>query len=381
MRSVPCVDLCHSYIAGLVDHVRRLAPANPTTTCNPSPASSGATPQELAAGVPLPTDSAVPGLHRHFEHHFAYAAESYRYLGSESCLIKAPRLLAAPVDIPTEDDDDYQLSWKQSKAKGQELVDVYLEAVHPLYPVVDLSARYLSAAPPAKLTDTECFHLNMIYAIACHVMPSTVWKKHPEHQWNPSGRLSYQQGNAAKYRLFAASMLDEAMKYLEPATAEVSLDTLRAVLLLTIHSLFEPKNGNIGQQMALATRLAMTLESQYELQRLDPEDAQVMRNLHSTIFSIENEIASTLDRPPTFPEPVSTCLMLPHKTNGCRPGTLNSTEPDPPTICAHCTVSNTGFARVTMQPKNQSRSTCLRSMTRVFYSPVCAWPCIRPICS
>lgn len=312
-RVIPPVDSSRSYIAGLVDHVRRLAPSNPTVTGGPSPTSSRATPHELAAGVPLHAESTSADLQAHIEHHFAYASDSYRYLGSESCLIKSPRLLATPVGVPVEEDDDYNLSWKQSEAKAHELVAVYLEAVHPLYPVLDLSARYLSPTPPANLTDTERFHLNMIYAIGCHVMPSTVWKKHPEHQWNPSGRLTYQQGNSAKYRIFAASKMKEAMKYLEPATSEASLDTLRAVLLLTIHSLFEPRVGNIGQQVALATRLAMALEAQYESQQPDPKEVEAMRNLHSTLFSIENEIASTLDRPSTFPEPVSVCQALQHK--------------------------------------------------------------------
>src|SRR5207253_10129551 len=48
-----------------------------------------------------------------------------------------------------------------------------------------------------------------------------------------------------------------------------------------------------------ATRLALNLEKQ----DLGLEDTQMMHNMHSAIFSIENEIASALDRPATFPEP------------------------------------------------------------------------------
>jgi hypothetical protein len=95
------------------------------------------------------------------------------------------------------------------------------------------------------------------------------------------------------------------MEHLEAATVEPTIDTLRAVLLLAINSLFDPKTGNIGQQVALATRLAYNLEAQRELQELAPDEVDVLRNMHMTIFSIENEIASTLDRPATFPEPVS----------------------------------------------------------------------------
>jgi hypothetical protein len=95
------------------------------------------------------------------------------------------------------------------------------------------------------------------------------------------------------------------MEHLEAATVEPTIDTLRAVLLLAINSLFDPKTGNIGQQIALATRLAYNLEAQRELQELAADEVEVLRNMHMTIFSIENEIASALDRPATFPEPVS----------------------------------------------------------------------------
>jgi hypothetical protein len=290
-----------SYIAGLVDHVRRLTT---NATSGPSPSASGSTPQEAAGNAAVKTESVGSDSQHHYEHHFAYAGDSYRYLGSESCVVKSPRLLSAGVHIPAQEDDDWQLSWTHTSAKAHELVEIYLEVVHPLYPVLDLSARYLSPEPPSDLTDTERFHLNMIYAIACHIMPSTTWKKHPEHQWNPSGRLSYQHAHAAKYLLFAASKLADAMCFLEAATSESNIDTLRSMLLLVIHSLFDPKTGNIGQQLALATRLALTLDSQ-SVQHLESKAAELMRNMHSTIFSIENELASTLDRPATFPEPVS----------------------------------------------------------------------------
>ncbi|KAF2678148.1 hypothetical protein K458DRAFT_317698 [Lentithecium fluviatile CBS 122367] len=293
--------LPRSYIAGLVDHVRRL-----TARTDPSPAASGGPPQEPSGSAPVKAESVVSDANPHFDHHFAYAGDSYRYLGSESCLVKSPRLAAASEQIPFEDDDDdvWHLSFRQSRAKEYELIEVYLESIQPLYPILDLSARYLSQELPADLTDSERFHLNMVYAIACHVMPSVAHKKTPLHpNVNPSSQLSLQQKHAAKYQIIAASQHANAMEYLEAATSESSIDTLRSVLLLAIYSLFDPKNGNIGQQMALATRLALMLESQIDTQDLGSNDAETMRNMHSTIFSIENEIASTLDRPATFPEP------------------------------------------------------------------------------
>ncbi|PSN74611.1 hypothetical protein BS50DRAFT_19803 [Corynespora cassiicola Philippines] len=292
--------LPRSYIAELVDHVRRLS-----TRTQPSPAASGGTPQETVAPAPIKAESIVSEAPHQFEHHFAYAGESYRYLGAESCLLKSPRLQATSIQSPFEDDDDWQLVWSQTPAKNHELVEAYMQAVQPLYPILDSSLRFLSPELPSDLSDTELFSLNMMYSIACHVVPSTPRARNPRHLWNPSGRLSYHQGNALKYRSFAGTFYSRAMEYLEASTVDPTIETLRAVLLLAINSLFDPKSGNIGQQVALATRLALDLEAKLDLepQEMEPNDAKVLRNMHSTIFSLENEIASTLDRPATFPEP------------------------------------------------------------------------------
>ncbi|KAJ4369519.1 hypothetical protein N0V86_009354 [Didymella sp. IMI 355093] len=93
------------------------------------------------------------------------------------------------------------------------------------------------------------------------------------------------------------------MDHVEAATLEPTTDTLRAVLLMAINSLFDPKSGNIGQQIALAARMAYSLEATAEQEGSTPSNTETLRNMHMTIFSIENEIASTLDRPATFPEP------------------------------------------------------------------------------
>jgi hypothetical protein len=301
------IDLT-SYIAKLVDDLRKL---EALVQSYPSPLNSEKSPvSNVTESTTTKTQSSpsnVPdaaSAHHHYQHHFAYAADSYRYLGSESCLVKSPRLQATTDMIPFDDDDDWQLSWKQPPATSHELVEIYLETVQPLYPILDTTARYLSPealSPDAtfEMTDIEIFSLNMVYSIACHVMPATKRRQHPTDQWNPSGKLSYHMGNSIKYRGLAGVCLNRAMEYLEASTSESNIDTLRAILLMAINSLFDPKTGNIGQQVALAARLALTLESQIEL-----KGTEILHNMHAAIFSIENELASTLDRPATFPEPV-----------------------------------------------------------------------------
>lgn len=241
----------------------------------------------------------------HFEHHFAYAGGSYRYLGANSCLVKSPRLQQSEVRTPViPDDNDWELVWKSS-SKTYDLVLTYLEVVQPHYPILGPGLRFLSPNLPADLAPVELFCLNMIYSIACYLQPETNRNKnHPKYQYAVSGKLDFHHYASEKYRCLAETFFSQAMKYIDASTVEPTIDTLRAVLLLAINSFFDPKSGNIGQQVALASRLAYNLEAKLELQELPPGDAEIIRNMHSTIFCLENEIASTLDRPACFPEPV-----------------------------------------------------------------------------
>ena len=114
----------HSYISELVDHVRRLEARS-----NPSPAASVDTPQSGTMNAVTKAEPVLPGTSLQYEHHFAYAADSYRYLGSESCLLKSPRLQSTYVRSPFDEDDDFVLEWKSSPQKLHELVEEYLECM------------------------------------------------------------------------------------------------------------------------------------------------------------------------------------------------------------------------------------------------------------
>lgn len=302
--SAPATDE-GSYIAKLVDHVRKLSPEqypSPATPATPAESSSSSM---TIQSEPYPTE---PYLH--YDHHFAYAGNDYRYLGAESCLLKSPRLqprrIQSPINLD-DDVDDWQLTWKKTAAKEWQLLELYLEVIQPVYPILDVSpevGRYLVKDLPSDLTPVEIFSLNMIYSIACYTLPSSGANHNPEHDWNPSGRLSYHQANSLKYRVLAMEYYRKAMEHLEAATVDPNMATLRAILLLAIHSSFDPKSGNVGQQIALAARLAFNLKAVAERKELQPNDVEVLRNMHMTIFSLENQVASTLDRPALFPEPV-----------------------------------------------------------------------------
>lgn len=255
----------------------------------------------------LQVDAIISDTSLHYDHHFAFAADSYRYLGAESCLLKSPRLEAAKGRSPfegNEEDDEWQLSTKESAAKQYELLELFLQTIQPVYPILDESLRYLTEELPPDLTPTEQFSLYMIYSISCYILPNTGKRQNAHQVWNPTGRLSYHQANSIKYRALATQYFEKAMEHLDAATVDPTIATLRSVLLLAINSSFDPKSGNSGQQIALAARLAFDLESKRELQELEPNDVEMLRRMHMTIFSLENQVASTLDRPALFPEPV-----------------------------------------------------------------------------
>ena len=105
--------------------MRRLEAQNSSN----SPTTSVDTPQSASLNAIAKSDSTLPGVAPQYEHHFAYAADSYRYLGSESCLLKSPRLQSTYVRSPFDEEDDFVLEWKSSPQKLHELVEEYLECM------------------------------------------------------------------------------------------------------------------------------------------------------------------------------------------------------------------------------------------------------------
>lgn len=98
--------------------------------CSTSPTTSVDTPQSAGSNTATRIEVTLPGAVPQYEHHFAYAADSYRYLGSESCLLKSPRLQSTYVRSPFDEEDDFVLEWKSSPQKLHELVEEYLECMY-----------------------------------------------------------------------------------------------------------------------------------------------------------------------------------------------------------------------------------------------------------
>jgi hypothetical protein len=110
---------------------------------HPSPATSGQITHDASLVTPAETDSAFSDTNIHYEHHFAYAGESYRYLGSESCLLMSPRLHTAYQRSPFENEDEWELQWKDTAEKRHELVEEYLQVMYGLQtPHASLTISY-----------------------------------------------------------------------------------------------------------------------------------------------------------------------------------------------------------------------------------------------
>jgi hypothetical protein len=277
--------LPRTYIAELVDHVRQLSghtqsfPSSAGETLQDSVSTSSTT--TIDSSMTIQAES-VGSDQPHYDHHFAFARGSYRYVGAESCLVKSPRIPQSDIRSPVPDDSEWEMVCKAS-SQHVDLVRTYLNTMQPLYPILDPRMRFLAPQVPLDLSSSELFCLNMVYSIGCYLEPSKNYRDE-KRGWQRSGKLDFHHRHTDRYRMLAAEFFKKAQRHLEASTMDTTFETLRAVLLLAINSLFDPKTGNIGQQVALATRLVLSLEAKAELQELRPEDAEMLHHMHMTIF-------------------------------------------------------------------------------------------------
>lgn len=131
----------------------------------------------------------------------------------------------------------------------------------------------------------------MVYSIACQCVPD--------------------RGN----RLLSLSdaCYTRALKHIDSATANLTVETLQSIALLALRSLFDPQKGNFGQLIAFAARLAIDIGGQDI-----PAWGDSMRNIYTSIYCMESQFATVLDRPLFLPEPVResihSAVILTHLT-------------------------------------------------------------------
>lgn len=161
------------------------------------------------------------------------------------------------------------------------LLQVYLTRIHCLYPFLNESMPPLAQTSllTGDLDPWQKFILELIYAIACYGVD--------------------QDG----YRTLAQDCHNRVLPNIDNATADITIYSLQAIPLLALHSLLEPQKGNAWQLIGFAGRLAMDLE-----RHGSQNQETMMDRIYPSIYCIENQLATALDRPCFLPEPVGIYL-------------------------------------------------------------------------
>lgn len=188
------------------------------------------------------------------------------------------------------------------------LLETYFTSIHPLYPFLDEALPFLSPDNFVLVCDPgippcQRFILEMVYSIACHAIVPVP---------------------PPMYFVLASERHAIALQYIDHATSLPTLMTLQAITLLAIHSLFDPLKGNFNQLIGFVARLVLDIErhdsnvSAQQPQNLmsatsteDQEDSPPIKNIYISIYSLENQFCTILDRPNFLPEPVSSQHLTP----------------------------------------------------------------------
>ena len=156
------------------------------------------------------------------------------------------------------------------------LVHLYLENLHPLFPVLDPDHLFLRRAEPES-TAWDIFSQRMVCSIACHCLP----------------------GNDTRLELLSNALHREALSQIQVITRDQGIDALQAILLLALRSQFVADTASIGQLVAFAHRLEVQLSSR-EAQDTTP----ALKWLRCTLYCLSHQVSTALDRPYNHREPV-----------------------------------------------------------------------------
>lgn len=175
------------------------------------------------------------------------------------------------------------------------LMMIYMDNIQPVYPVIDeslpfLSSNWLIDRDLDSLDARQLFTLDLVHSIASRYIIDNI--------------STDQRGS---YRVLASECHARALILFDKATTDISIPTLRAVILAALHSLFSPQQGNCEQLIGLAVRLAMELHASDKQAR---SDEGTIQQLYRVTYCIENQVATTLDRPALLPEPVIDSLYF-----------------------------------------------------------------------
>lgn len=207
--------------------------------------------------------------------HFVRVRDAFRFSGPRAQVgVQVPPSIVSTSlqSIPTYPPLESSMQLVIGLQMHQFLVNKYMTVVHPAYPILE---GFLLDVRPADrdMSPWVRFTLYMVYAIGCHCLPK----------------------NDNRFAPLSESCYRAAQPHFESVMAELDVKALQAVLLLAVHCLFDPREGNIGQLIAFAYRLEIEM-----VERDGDETGNVLSRLRKIIFCLGNLVASTLDRPVGF---------------------------------------------------------------------------------
>lgn len=158
------------------------------------------------------------------------------------------------------------------------LIQTYLNKIHQFYRILDINLSPLcQGSPPTnELGPSETFILQMVYSIASHCSP----------------------GDRSQLQVLADKCYNSALQRFHVIMTDLNISTLRAITLLALHSLFDPRQGNTGQLIGFASRLVIDIGA-------NSDQETNIRDIQMAIYCIDNQFATAIDRPSYLPEPVS----------------------------------------------------------------------------
>ncbi|OQE29489.1 hypothetical protein PENSTE_c002G06352 [Penicillium steckii] len=221
-----------------------------------------------------------------------------RYIGALSCLsqslpfMRTPAMETLPIPSPPllllRKESEFKIDQKTHKY----LVQRYLCDIHPLYPFLDEKLPFFSPDWDIQSHNTmpsprESFMLGMIFSISSHRVID--------------GSRNHEQ--AELYLNLGNQCHRNGLKFFEKAATDISLQTLQVVTLAALHSLLSPQDGNFGQLIGLAARLAIDLGIGNRPRGNSNEDNKIPQ-IYKSVYCLENQYATAMDRPSLLPEPI-----------------------------------------------------------------------------
>ncbi|OJI99491.1 hypothetical protein ASPVEDRAFT_81103 [Aspergillus versicolor CBS 583.65] len=218
--------------------------------------------------------------------------QTSRYIGNRSCLSWPLSVVNDTAETTTLAPPPLEVEEKLNSDINQDvhwyLMMIYMDNIQPVYPVIEeslpfLSSNWLIDRDLDSLDARQLFTLDLVHSIASRDIIDNI---------STDQRQSY--------RVLADECHRRALVLFDKAATDISIPTLQAVILATLHSLFSPQQGNCEQLIGLAVRLAMELHASDKQARSDEGRIQ---QLYRVTYCIENQVATTLDRPALLPEP------------------------------------------------------------------------------